>query len=172
MPRSCRPRPCGIASGDTSPVEALAVRRAPHDVLRVPVAVAGRSGVEAAVNHELEQFVPPGLQRGAVPLPFSEELSAERRHRLRLLDRPDDPGHVEGVLVLRRRKAMQRVAGIAAQVVPLERGREEGEEAIVSQERADRVNTRTAIAANRTEEPKSNAELVQKAATGFREIRS
>ncbi len=48
---------------------------------------------------------------------------------------------------------MQRVAGIAVQVVPLERGREEGVEAIVSQERADRVNTRTAIAANRTEEP-------------------
>jgi len=67
---------------------------------------------------------------------------------------------------------MQRVAGIAAQVVPLERGREEGVEAVVSQQRADRVDTRTAIAANRTEEPKSNAELVQKAATGFREIRS
>src|SRR5439155_19711683 len=47
------PSSCGIASGDTSPVEALAVRRAPHDVLRVPVAVAGRRGVEAAVNHEL-----------------------------------------------------------------------------------------------------------------------
>ncbi len=58
---------CGIAPGDTSPVGRLTVRRAPHDVLRVPVAVAGRSGVEAAVNHELEQFVPPGLPAGRCP---------------------------------------------------------------------------------------------------------
>ena len=101
-----------------------------------------------------------------------DELPGHGLSQLGVVQHSSSAGGVEGVLVPGGREAVQRVAGVAPDVLQLGRRDDEREQSLFVEDGADRVHSRPAIRTNRGQEPEPNPELVEEIAPGRREFGS
>jgi hypothetical protein len=139
--------------------------------LRIPVAVG--AGEETGVDVELEELLVEqvvGAERELGAL--GEKLVDERRAKDVVVTGASLAPQVEGILVLGAWERMQRVAGVTQEVIALRRGNQEGEQPIVGEQGADRMQPGAAVWADGREKREPDSELVEQVPPSAREVRS
>src|SRR6478736_9270340 len=134
----------------------------------VPDGVTDREAVarlcqrqQAALDAELDQRLVVEPWPRFLEVALGEELLRERGSQPGIVELRDPSGHVEGVVLPRRRKGlrMERVPGVTAEVGQLGSGDDERIETVGGDQRADRMDTRSTICAHGAEECKADVEL-------------
>jgi hypothetical protein len=150
----------------------VTVRGLPYLVAGMVIAEAVGPGEQAGVDVEGEEMIFGG-RRGHVELgALGHELGAEPVSHGRILDQPDPARQVEGVLVVRRRKGVERVAPVAMQIPLLGGGDDESDQRVIGDEGAERMKSGAGVGSDGGQEGQSHPDLVEEVPAGIGQVRS
>jgi hypothetical protein len=144
----------------------------PYDVLRIRVTVAACLGQQASFYPEVEQDVGVGRRLDLEPRAFVDELLRKLRAHGPIVYERCAASHIESIFVIGARKRVHSELTVAAKILLLQRGDDEGIHGILGEQRAHGMDAGPAVISDRSEEGKANPVLVQQCLPGLGEINS